>query len=84
MAIDLTPEVVHAAGYRAVDRIAALLESLPQRPVVPEREPSIIRTQLGNGLPEEGMDPEELVDWIAPPPRRALGLQTWTCSSMRR
>lgn len=66
MTIDLTPEVFRAAGHRAVDHIAALLESLPQRPVVPEREPSIIRGELGDSLPEEGMDPQELVDWIVP------------------
>ena len=66
MTIDLTPEAFRAAGYRAVDHIAALLESLPQRPVMPEREPSVIRAQLGDSLPEEGMDAEELVDWIAP------------------
>ena len=66
MNIDLAPDVFRAAGHRAVDHLATLLESLPQRPVVPEREPSSIRAQLGGELPEEGMNPLELLDWITP------------------
>lgn len=49
-------------GYQLVDRIAELLDDLPQRPVTPGESPQTIRQLLGNAkLPETGAPAAELM-----------------------
>ncbi len=56
-----------AAGHQLVDRIAALFDSLPSRPVTRAESPSEIRTALdaGRSLPPDGADPAQLLDQAA-------------------
>ena len=51
-------------GHALVDRIAALLESVPDRPVTPNESPSAVRQALDlNGpLPDAGADASALLD----------------------
>ncbi len=50
-------------GHRVVDQIAAFLDHLPERAVAPDVTVAEIRRQLGgNGVPESGADPAELLD----------------------
>jgi aromatic-L-amino-acid/L-tryptophan decarboxylase len=62
--LNLSPDRFRALGHQLVDRIADLLASIPSRPVTRDESPSSIRDALGlNGpLPEEGSDPEALLD----------------------
>ena len=55
-------------GHALVDQIAALLASVPGRPVTPDESPSAVRQALDlNGpLPETGSDPATLLAEIAP------------------
>ncbi len=60
--IDLSPETFRTIGHRLVDDIAELLGSMRGRPVAPGAEPAEIRAILPRGgVPERGMDPEELL-----------------------
>jgi len=53
-------------GHRLVDRMAELLNTLPQRPVSPGEPPKSVRKLLGSGpLPEKGCDPQRLLDETA-------------------
>jgi aromatic-L-amino-acid/L-tryptophan decarboxylase len=63
----MPPDRFRALGHQLVDRIADLLASIPSRPVTRDESPSSIRDALGlNGpLPEEGSDPEALLDAAA-------------------
>ena len=56
-----------ALGHRLVDRVAALLESIPQRPVTRDESPSAVREALGldGPLPESGTDAAALLDETA-------------------
>ncbi len=60
-------ERFRAAGHRLVDRIAALLESIPGRPVTRDESPSAVRAALGlnEPLPEDGDDAEALLESAA-------------------
>ena len=62
--LEISPDRFRALGHQLVDRIADLLASIPSRPVTRDESPSSIRDALGlNGpLPEEGSDPEALLD----------------------
>ena len=62
--LDMSPEEFRRVGRRVVDSIAALLESLPDRPVTPAEAPGTIREFLNasRGLPEEGIDAEALFE----------------------
>ena len=62
--LDMSPEEFRKVGHLVVDRIAELLGSLPQRPVTPAETPDTIREalQASRGLPENGADPEELLE----------------------
>ena len=61
-AIDLTPDEYRRIGHALVDATAALLESIPERPVTPGLTPSIVRAALGDeALPLEGAEPAELI-----------------------
>ena len=61
--LEMDPAQFRAAGHALVDRIAALLASLADRPVAPHTTPSAIRALLGDGrLPETGDDPAKLLN----------------------
>ena len=61
--IALEPDRFRALGHRLVDDIAAFMESLPERPVVPPEKPDAIRALLGGeaSIPERGEDAEALL-----------------------
>lgn len=62
--LDLSPEEFRRLGHALVDRVAGLLETLPERPVTPAETPGVIRAALDadRSLPEEGTDPGELLE----------------------
>jgi glutamate/tyrosine decarboxylase-like PLP-dependent enzyme len=63
----IAPDRFRQIGHQLVDQIAALLESIPDRPVTRDESPSAIRDALGlNGpLPQDGEDPAVLLDGLA-------------------
>ena len=63
----MSPEQFRAAGHRLVEQIAALLESVPARPVTHGESPSAVRhaLDLDGGLPEEGGDLSVLLESAA-------------------
>jgi aromatic-L-amino-acid decarboxylase len=56
-------EAFRRAGHELVDRVAAFLASVPERPVTPAESPADLRALLGGDapLPEEGTDAAELL-----------------------
>ena len=54
--LQMPAERFRAAGHRLVDQIAALLESIPERPVTRDESPSAVREALSldGPLPEAG------------------------------
>ena len=54
-------------GHHLVDKLADLMESLPDRPVTHDMTPSAIRAAFGltAPLPEQGCDPRDLLDETA-------------------
>ena len=60
-------ERFRAAGHRLVDQIAALLESIPQRPVTRDESPSAVREALAldGSLPDAGADADALLESAA-------------------
>jgi glutamate/tyrosine decarboxylase-like PLP-dependent enzyme len=65
--LHIAPDRFRQIGHQLVDQIAALLESIPDRPVTRDESPSAIRDALGlNGpLPQDGEDPAVLLDGLA-------------------
>jgi aromatic-L-amino-acid decarboxylase len=65
--LQIAPERFRQIGHQLVDQIAALLESIPDRPVTRDQSPSAVRDALGlNGpLPQDGEDPAVLLDGLA-------------------
>jgi glutamate/tyrosine decarboxylase-like PLP-dependent enzyme len=65
--LEMSAEEFRAVGHRLVDRVAEFLESLPERPVVPNESPQEVRRALdaGRGLPERGSDAAGLLDRAA-------------------
>ena len=65
--LEIPPEQFRELGYRLVDRIAAFLDALPQRPVTPGESPSVVRRALDaeNPLPQQGDHPASLLDRAA-------------------
>ncbi|MGA7524118.1 MAG: pyridoxal-dependent decarboxylase [Acidobacteriaceae bacterium] len=63
----LTSEEFRSLGHQLIDRIAAFLDSLPNRPVNPAESPSAIRGALNAArpLPEHGADPASLLNHAA-------------------
>jgi glutamate/tyrosine decarboxylase-like PLP-dependent enzyme len=55
------------AGHRLVDKLAELMDSLPERPVTRNFSPSTIRDAFGltDPLPDGGCDPRELLEQTA-------------------
>ena len=61
--ISLSPDEFRALGHGLIDQLAEFIGDLPDRPVAPGCTPSQVRAALsGNGLPEQGSDPAELLD----------------------
>ena len=61
--LDLTPEEFRRIGHHLVDRVASLLESMPDRKVTEGDSPSDIRQLLPSGaLADHGQPPEKLLD----------------------
>jgi aromatic-L-amino-acid decarboxylase len=61
--IEMTAEEFRAAGHRLVDRIAELLESIPNRPVTPAESVQKVRAALGGGpIPEKGIGAQRLIE----------------------
>jgi len=62
--IDLTADQFREMGHSLVDRIAELLETLPQRKVGPGDQPDEIRHLIDSAapIPENGSDPAKVLD----------------------
>jgi aromatic-L-amino-acid/L-tryptophan decarboxylase len=62
--IALTADQFREAGRALVDTLATLLESVPDRPLVPDESPDDVRAVLnaGRGLPDAGTDAAALLD----------------------
>jgi glutamate/tyrosine decarboxylase-like PLP-dependent enzyme len=65
--LDIPSQQFRVLGHLLVDRIAAFLDSLPQRPVTPGESPSQVRQLLDadRTLPLHGVDPTALLDQAA-------------------
>jgi aromatic-L-amino-acid/L-tryptophan decarboxylase len=65
--VEIDPEEFRSLGHALIDRIAGLLESLPQRPVTSTASPIGIRRalQADRPLPEQGAEPAELLNRAA-------------------
>ena len=63
----MQPEEFRALGYQLVDRIAAFLDSLPDRRVTPGESPLDVRQALGaeRPLPQRGANPALLLNHAA-------------------
>jgi glutamate/tyrosine decarboxylase-like PLP-dependent enzyme len=63
----MAPDQFRELGHRLVDRIAAFLDSLPQRPITPGEPPATVRRALAaeRTLPQHGDDPAQLLDRAA-------------------
>jgi glutamate/tyrosine decarboxylase-like PLP-dependent enzyme len=49
----------------AAERAAEYLDGVDDRPVALPVDPASLRARLGGPLPEEGMDPTRVIDWLA-------------------
>jgi glutamate/tyrosine decarboxylase-like PLP-dependent enzyme len=64
--LEMTPSEFRKAGRQLVERIAEFLCTLPNRPVVPDESPQIVREALGtNSLPEQGTEAKDLLEEAA-------------------
>ncbi len=65
--LDFDGDQFRRLGHDLVDRIAAFLDSLPNRPVTPAPSPQTIQGLLAGfgGVPEDGTDPAPLLEKIA-------------------
>src|SRR5579864_3012676 len=64
--LEMTPSEFRKVGRQLVERIADFLCTLPDRPVVPNESPQVIREALGTGsLPEEGAEAKDLLEEAA-------------------
>lgn len=65
--VSMSSEAFRRAGHALVDRVAELLEGLPDRPVTPGADPEAVRDRIGAStpLPEEGADPERVLEEAA-------------------
>ena len=65
-ALEMSAEEFRAVGHKLVDEIAAFLESIPRRPVVPPVTPQGLRQAMGtDSLPERGTPAGALLDEAA-------------------
>jgi aromatic-L-amino-acid/L-tryptophan decarboxylase len=64
--LEMSPSEFRKAGRQLVERIAEFLCTLPNRPVITNEPPNVIRGVLGNGsLPEEGTEAKDLLEEAA-------------------
>ncbi|MEJ2216485.1 MAG: aspartate aminotransferase family protein [Gemmatimonadota bacterium] len=65
--VAMDSDTFRRAGHALVDRIAQLIQGLPDRPVTPGESPEQVRQMLGaaDPLPAEGADPEALLEEAA-------------------
>src|SRR5712691_6880956 len=64
--LEMTPSEFRKVGRQLVERIAEFLCTLPNRPVVPNESPQVIREALGIGsLPEQGAEAKVLLEETA-------------------
>ena len=65
--LEITPQEFRRLGHRLVDQIAEHLAGMPVGPVRPDATPAAVRNALraDRGLPEEGSDPEALLEGAA-------------------
>jgi len=64
--LEMTPSEFRKVGYQLIERIAEFLCTLPDRPVIPNESPRVIREALGTGsLPEEGTEAGQLLEEAA-------------------
>ncbi len=64
--LEMTPSEFRKVGRQLVERIADFLCTLPDRPVVPNESPQVIREALGtSSLPEEGAESKDLLEEAA-------------------
>jgi len=62
----MTPSEFRKVGRQLVERVAEFLCTLPNRPVVPNESPQVIREALGMGsLPEQGAEARDLLEEAA-------------------
>jgi aromatic-L-amino-acid decarboxylase len=62
----MTPSEFRKVGYQLAERIAEFLCTLPDRPVLPNESPKVIREALGTGsLPEHGLEAKILLEEAA-------------------
>jgi aromatic-L-amino-acid decarboxylase len=63
----ISPDEFRIAGHQLIDRIAAFLDSLPERPLTPGESPAAVREALdaGRSVPREGAEVVELLDRAA-------------------
>ena len=61
--LEMTPSEFRKVGRQLVERVAEFLCTLPNRPVVPNESPQVIREALGMGsLPEQGAEARDLLE----------------------
>jgi aromatic-L-amino-acid decarboxylase len=64
--LEMTPSEFRKVGRQLVERVAEFLCTLPNRPVVPDESPQVIREALGMGsLPEQGAEARDLLEEAA-------------------
>src|SRR6266566_1245574 len=64
--LEMTPSEFRKVGRQLVERVAEFLCTLPNRPVVPNESPQVIREALGMGsLPEQGAEARDLLEEAA-------------------
>jgi aromatic-L-amino-acid/L-tryptophan decarboxylase len=64
--LEMTPSEFRKVGRQLVERIGEFLCTLPDRPVVPNESPQVIREALGMGsLPEQGAEAKDLLEEAA-------------------
>jgi len=59
---DLDPEEFRRLGYRAIDMLAEYFDGVRDRRVYPEADPSTIADSFDEPVPEEGQDPDAILD----------------------
>jgi aromatic-L-amino-acid/L-tryptophan decarboxylase len=64
--LEMTPSEFRKVGYQLVERIAEFLCTLPDRPVIPNESPKVIRDVLGSSsFPEQGLEAKILLEEAA-------------------
>ncbi|MBA4494513.1 pyridoxal phosphate-dependent decarboxylase family protein [Paenactinomyces guangxiensis] len=62
--LHLTPEEMREMGYQVVDRIVNHICQLPDKPVTRNSSPSQLEKALGEPLPEQGLDFEQIIQLL--------------------